>query len=67
MKTKIKNILKKTLTILKTILFTVVMFVGFWTIYTMIWIIAGLTDANWALWMLAALAAASEYLFLRFM
>lgn len=67
MKTRIKNILNKTWNVIKNIIFIIVMFVGFWAIYTMIWVIAGLTDANWALWLLAGIAALSEYLFLRFL
>lgn len=66
MKEKIKNILNKALSVLKTAVFLLIMFMGIWAIYSMIWLGFGLPDANWAMWLLAALAFVSEYLVLRF-
>ena len=64
MKNKFKEILKKVIYALKVIIFSVVMVMGFWIIYGMIWLGVGLPEANWCMWMLAALAMISARLFL---
>jgi hypothetical protein len=64
MKNKFKDILKKVLNVLKVVIFSVVMVMGFWVIYDMIWLGCGFTDDNWAMWLLACLSIVSARLFL---
>lgn len=44
-------------------LFTIMMSLGFWISYTFIWYSFGLPVANWSLWILYALATATECLY----
>jgi hypothetical protein len=64
MKEKFKKILKKLLYAIKVIMFSVIMIMGFWVIYGMIWLGCGFTDADWAMWLLACLSIVSARLFL---
>lgn len=64
MKNKFKEILKKVEAALKTASFLIVMIMGFWVIYGMIWIKVGLPTADWYMWILAALSMISTRLFL---
>ena len=64
MKTKLKEILKQVVKALKIIIFSVVMIMGFWLIYGMIWFALGLPEVNWGMWLLSILAMVSARLFL---
>lgn len=67
MKNKFKEILKKVVAAIKIIIFSVVMIMGFWLIYGMIWFALGLPEVNWGMWLLAVLSMISARLFLRWL
>jgi hypothetical protein len=64
MKNKFKEILKKIVYALKTMIFLVVMVMGFWIIYYMIWFKVGLPTHDWCIWIIAVLSLVSTRLFL---
>jgi hypothetical protein len=64
MKNKFKEILKKIVYALKTMIFLVVMIMGFWVIYGMIWLKVGLPTPDWYIWILVVLSLVSTRLFL---
>ena len=45
----------------------VILTMGFWVIYGVVWLLLGLPETNWALWMLLAFAVVSEYFYVRWM
>lgn len=52
---------------LKFTILTTTMTVGFFVIYIMIWTAVGLSDANWAMWILFLSALLSEWLFIKWL
>ena len=64
MNNKFKEILKKIVFALKVMIFSVVMIMGFWVIYGIIWIKVGLPTTDWYMWMLAVLSMISARLFI---
>jgi hypothetical protein len=52
---------------LKFMTMTIVMTIGFWVIYAMIWIVAELPEANWSMWALFGLALLSEFGFIKWL
>ncbi len=47
--------------LLKFALLTILMTIGFWTVYGMLWLAFGLPETSWYLWALFGLAVLSEY------
>ena len=64
MNNKFKEVLKKIVYALKVIIFSVVMVMGFWVIYGMIWLRIGLPTHDWYMWVLAVLSMITARLFL---
>lgn len=60
-----QKILDKILNVCKFILFTVVMLMGFWTIYAILWKVLGFPLTNIAMWLLFGQAVISELLFFK--
>jgi hypothetical protein len=52
---------------IKFTIFTVTGIVGFFFIYTMIWLGVRIPFADWSLWVLFALAMLSEWLFVKWL
>lgn len=53
--------------IIKFLIFTITGIMGFWAIYGMIWIANGLPTSNQVMWVLFALAMASEWFFFKWL
>lgn len=51
--------------IIRFIIFTVVMLVGFWAVYVVLWKVLGFPVTNNALWVLFVQAVISETLFIK--
>lgn len=51
--------------IIRFIIFTVVMLVGFWTVYVVLWKVLGFPVTNNALWVLFIQAVISETMFIK--
>lgn len=52
---------------LKFISLTVIMVMGFWLIYAIIWMGIRLPTTNWAIWILFMLALVSEYGYIKWL
>lgn len=55
----------KIINIIRFIIFTVVMLVGFWAVYVVLWKVLGFPVTNNALWVLFIQAVISETLFIK--
>lgn len=60
--TKIRD---RIINIIRFIIFTVVMLVGFWAVYVVLWKILGFPVTNNALWVLFIQAVISETMFIK--
>ena len=60
--TKVRD---RIINIIRFIIFTVVMLVGFWAVYVVLWKVLGFPVTNNALWVLFIQAVISETLFIK--